>query len=107
MKFGFSLLLFIFVAAFAYVIFCFDKTIIIFGSICYIINTLQIIALILPSYLYFFQTLLCIKCKDIQYVLDYIEFLEDLFDAFPAESNSDSNDKNSEKPTKKNLMQKN
>lgn len=44
-------------ACLAYAEFCFDKTIILLGSICYIINTIQIILLIFPSYIYFFQIL--------------------------------------------------
>ena len=55
--------LIILAAALAYIELCFDKTIILLGSICYVINTIQIFILVLPSYLYFFQTLFNIKFK--------------------------------------------
>lgn len=60
-----SLCLIIVAAASAYVLFCFDKTIIIFGSVCWLINTMQIFILVIPSYQYFFKTLVNKKCDDI------------------------------------------
>lgn len=66
--FGISLALLIVTSALAYVEFCFNKLIILLGSIFYIVNTIQIIMLILPSYSYFFKTLVNANCKEIKYV---------------------------------------
>lgn len=80
---GTSLLFLILASLFAYVLFCFDKTIIFLGIIYYLINTFQIIIIIYPSYEYFFQTLFNRKCKENEIVNLFIKKCSELINGFP------------------------
>lgn len=79
---AFSILLLSIVSVIAYILFCFDKTIIIIGILIYVSNTLQIIYFILPSYNCFFRTMFNLKCKENKKVASVIKSFNKIKDYF-------------------------